>query len=36
MEIRNAVQRLEVIGDAAQVMDIYSAVHAGYQTALKY
>jgi NADPH-dependent 2,4-dienoyl-CoA reductase/sulfur reductase-like enzyme len=35
-EIRQAVTALEVIGDAAEVMDIYTAVHAGYATALKY
>ena len=35
-EIRQAVPRLEIIGDANQVMDIYTAVHAGYETALKY
>ncbi len=35
-EIRQAVAAVEVIGDAAEVMDIYAAVHAGYATALKY
>jgi NADPH-dependent 2,4-dienoyl-CoA reductase/sulfur reductase-like enzyme len=35
-EIRQAVRGLEIIGDANQVMDIYTAVHAGYETALKY
>jgi len=35
-EIEAAVPTVERIGDAAGVMDIYSAVHAGYQLALKY
>jgi pyruvate/2-oxoglutarate dehydrogenase complex dihydrolipoamide dehydrogenase (E3) component len=35
-EIRQAVPLLETIGDATQVMDIYAAVHAGYNLALKY
>jgi hypothetical protein len=35
-EIRKAVAAVEVIGDAAEVMDIYAAVHAGYGIALKY
>ncbi|AQV00035.2 MULTISPECIES: FAD-dependent oxidoreductase [Desulfococcus] len=35
-EIRRAVPTVETIGDAAEVMDIYAAVHAGYATALKY
>jgi 2,4-dienoyl-CoA reductase-like NADH-dependent reductase (Old Yellow Enzyme family)/thioredoxin reductase len=35
-EIRRAVPAVETIGDAAEVMDIYAAVHAGYATALKY
>ncbi|MEE4607931.1 MAG: FAD-dependent oxidoreductase [Desulfobacteraceae bacterium] len=35
-DIRQAVPKLETIGDAAEVMDIYAAVHAGYATALKY
>ncbi len=34
--IQKAVSHVEVIGDASQVMDIYAAVFAGYQTALKY
>jgi hypothetical protein len=34
--IRQSVPAVEVIGDAAEVMDIYAAVHAGYDTALKY
>ncbi len=35
-EIVNAVTRMEVIGDAREVHDIFSAVHAGYNLALKY
>jgi len=35
-EIRTAVPSVETIGDAAQVMDIYAAVHAGYALARKY
>jgi NADPH-dependent 2,4-dienoyl-CoA reductase/sulfur reductase-like enzyme len=35
-ELRQPVPAVEVIGDAAEVMDIYAAVHAGYATALKY
>jgi hypothetical protein len=35
-EIEAAVPAIERIGDAANVMDIYTAVHAGYQLALKY
>ena len=35
-EIRRAVPAIEVIGDAAQVMDIYAAVHGGYEVARKY
>ena len=27
---------VEIIGDAEEVMDIYAAVHAGYELALKY
>jgi len=34
--ISEAVSNIEVIGDAAQVSDIFSAVHAGYELALKY
>ena len=34
--IEKAVATIEVIGDANQVMDIYTAVHAGYELALKY
>ncbi|RLB97664.1 MAG: hypothetical protein DRH76_04380 [Deltaproteobacteria bacterium] len=35
-EIRQAVPAVEIIGDAAEVRDIYAAVHAGYATAQKY
>lgn len=35
-EIRAAVPSVETIGDAARVMDIYTAVHAGYEMARKY
>jgi NADPH-dependent 2,4-dienoyl-CoA reductase/sulfur reductase-like enzyme len=34
--IEQAVDAVEVIGDAEKVMDIYTAVHAGYALALKY
>jgi len=34
--IRKAVANIEVIGDAKQVQDIFSAVHAGYELAIKY
>ena len=35
-EIRKLVPNIEIIGDALEVLDIYSATHAGYQLALKY
>jgi NADPH-dependent 2,4-dienoyl-CoA reductase/sulfur reductase-like enzyme len=35
-EIREAVPNMEIIGDAREVMDIYSATQAGYQLTLKY
>jgi 2,4-dienoyl-CoA reductase-like NADH-dependent reductase (Old Yellow Enzyme family)/thioredoxin reductase len=35
-QIEAAVPAVEKIGDADNVMDIYSAVHAGYQLALRY
>ncbi len=35
-DIRAAVARIEIIGDANQVQDIFSAVQAGYQVACKY
>jgi len=34
--IRKSVANLEVIGDAKQVKDIFSAIHAGYELAKKY
>ena len=34
--IEQAATAVEVIGDAERVMDIYTAVHAGYALALKY
>jgi 2,4-dienoyl-CoA reductase-like NADH-dependent reductase (Old Yellow Enzyme family) len=34
--IRAAVGTIEVIGDASQVQDIFSAVHAGYEVACNY
>jgi NADPH-dependent 2,4-dienoyl-CoA reductase/sulfur reductase-like enzyme len=34
--IEQAVTALEVIGDAEKVLDIFTAVHAGYALALKY
>ncbi len=33
--LRQAVKAVEVIGDANRVMDIYAAVHAGYELALQ-
>jgi len=35
-EVKAAAPRIEVIGDAAQVQDIFSAVHAGYELAGRY
>jgi 2,4-dienoyl-CoA reductase-like NADH-dependent reductase (Old Yellow Enzyme family)/thioredoxin reductase len=35
-DIAQTVSTVEVIGDAENVMDIYSAVHAGYSLAVKY
>jgi 2,4-dienoyl-CoA reductase-like NADH-dependent reductase (Old Yellow Enzyme family)/thioredoxin reductase len=35
-EIANVVPRVEIIGDAMEVQDIFSAVHAGYRLALNY
>jgi len=35
-DIRKAVEQIEIIGDAREVYDIYSAVHAGYELACKY
>jgi len=34
--IRKSVADIEIIGDAKQVQDIFSAVHAGYELAKKY
>ena len=34
--IRKSVTNIEIIGDAKQVQDIFSAVHAGYELAKKY
>jgi mannitol/fructose-specific phosphotransferase system IIA component len=35
-EIRNLVSRIEIIGDAKEVEDIFSATRAGYELAVKY
>lgn len=35
-KVTNAVPKVEIIGDASEVQDIFSAVHAGYHLALKY
>jgi hypothetical protein len=35
-EITNAVPNVEIIGDAMEVQDIFTAVHAGYNLALHY
>ncbi len=35
-EIKDNVKNVETIGDAMETADIYSAVHAGYDCALKY
>ncbi len=35
-EVKAAVSKLEIIGDAAQVQDIFNAVHAGYELAARY
>jgi len=35
-EVANAVPEMEIIGDAMDVQDVFSAVHAGYNLALKY
>ena len=34
--IEAAVDKIELIGDAHQVRDIYSAIQAGFELALKY
>ena len=35
-DIKMAVPKLEIIGDATEVQDIFSAVHAGYELAQRY
>jgi hypothetical protein len=35
-EIYSLVPKVQVIGDAAEVRDIFSAVHSGYQLAVAY
>jgi NADPH-dependent 2,4-dienoyl-CoA reductase/sulfur reductase-like enzyme len=35
-EITKSVPKMEIIGDAMEVQDIFTAVHAGYHLALKY
>ncbi len=35
-EITSAVPKMEIIGDAMEVQDIFTAVHAGYNLALSY
>jgi hypothetical protein len=35
-KIKQMVAEVDVIGDADQVMDIFAAMHAGYETARKY
>ena len=35
-DVKAGVSKLEIIGDAAQVQDIFSAVHAGYELAARY
>ncbi len=35
-DVKAGVSKLEIIGDAAQVQDIFSAVHAGYDLAGRY
>lgn len=35
-EVANAVSTMEIIGDAKEVQDIFTAVHAGYILVLKY
>ena len=35
-DIQKAVGNLEIIGDANEVRDIFSAVHAGYELSRKY
>ncbi len=35
-KIKEKVQNIEIIGDANQVADIYTAIHSGYELALRY
>ena len=35
-EIRNAVSRVEILGGAREVQDIFNAVRSGYKLAQKY
>ena len=35
-EIKSAVSKIEIIGDAREVQDVFTAVHAGYCLALNY
>jgi 2,4-dienoyl-CoA reductase-like NADH-dependent reductase (Old Yellow Enzyme family)/thioredoxin reductase len=35
-EIRKSVSRIEIIGDAREIKDIFAAMQAGYQLAMKY
>jgi hypothetical protein len=35
-KIKSAVSKIEVIGDAREVQDVFTAVHAGYCLALNY
>jgi 2,4-dienoyl-CoA reductase-like NADH-dependent reductase (Old Yellow Enzyme family)/thioredoxin reductase len=35
-EIQNSVSKVEIIGDAQEIQDIFTATQAGYQLALKY
>ena len=35
-EIRKSVSKIEIIGDAREVKDIFAAMQAGYQLAMKY
>ncbi|MDY7035708.1 MAG: hypothetical protein SV375_06050, partial [Thermodesulfobacteriota bacterium] len=35
-DIVNAVPKMEIIGDAMEVRDIFTAVHTGYNLALQY
>ena len=35
-DIKKAVSNVEILGDADEVQDIFSAVHAGYELASRY